>query len=853
MPRLHLTRLEDRAVPAVATWDGGGADAKWTTAANWAGDAAPQPNDDLVFPAGTAQLAPTNDFPAATAFGRISIRATGYLLAGNRVALGGGIALDHQLTTGGVTATVALPLTLTAPQTIAGSYTYDLALTGPIDLGATVLTVAPAGGTVRFTGVVSGTGGLTVGTGVGVSVVLLAAANTYTGPTTVLGSVLQVAGSVAGPVAVVGGQLIGNGRTGPVTVTAGSVQPSDGYATPTALLPGTLTTGDVSFAPNTYAFFGTADRGPAQLRVTGTVRLGGFLGAFTNAALPAGTVSTVIANDGTDPVVGTFDGLPEGAFAMDFQRISYRGGDGNDVTLTAVPNPAYAVAAGAGGRPQVNVYDRVGRLIRSFLAYDAGFRGGVRVATASLTDDGIPDVVTVPGPGGGPVVRVWDGLTGALVREFLAYDANFRGGLTVAAADIVLGGSGEIVTGVGPGGGPHVKVFDARGGLVTEFLAYATAFTGGVNVAAVAGTGDRYGTIPGQVVTAPGAGGGPDVRVYSVAPGYVRQLAAFAAYDLSFRGGVNVAYDPSHDAIVTAPGAGGGPVVRGFSTGGSLSYEFLAYDAGFRGGVTVAVRPANTSDAAIVTGPGAGGRPLALQYRTTDRTLAGRGTRSTRLPRRHLRRLTAFGSRRFAEAWTLLGVANRHMQGSVMPHLHLTRLETRLTPRSRRGTAAADDKWTTAANWIGDVAPQPNDDLVFPAGARQLVTTNDFAAGTAFGKITLTDIGYRLLGNAVALAGGIDAGGGDRRQRHDLRPAADADRRPDVYRRRQLHRLEFNGGLGGPGNLTAAGAGEFLVLGDNTLAGTITATGAQFTLNSTLAGPVRIAAGVFKANGGSAA
>jgi hypothetical protein len=53
-------------------------------------------------------------------------------------------------------------------------------------------------------------------------------------------------------------------------------------------------------------------------------------------------VLTIIANDGTDPVSGTFAGLPQGgmivhgAFAS---TISYTGGDGNDVTLTTVPLP----------------------------------------------------------------------------------------------------------------------------------------------------------------------------------------------------------------------------------------------------------------------------------------------------------------------------------------------------------------------------------------------------------------------------------------------------------------------------------------------------------------------------------
>ena len=57
---------------------------------------------------------------------------------------------------------------------------------------------------------------------------------------------------------------------------------------------------------------------------------------------------TLIDNDGTDPVVGTFAGLAEGATTLvggETFRITYRGGDGNNVMLTRVnANPGGAVS-----------------------------------------------------------------------------------------------------------------------------------------------------------------------------------------------------------------------------------------------------------------------------------------------------------------------------------------------------------------------------------------------------------------------------------------------------------------------------------------------------------------------------
>ncbi|MBK8001934.1 MAG: hypothetical protein IPK15_25350, partial [Verrucomicrobia bacterium] len=81
------------------------------------------------------------------------------------------------------------------------------------------------------------------------------------------------------------------------------------------------------------------------LSVTGTVTLAGatLSGLPSSAGLLFGaTESVLIQNDGADPVIGTFAGLPEGAFVETVSggltnRITYVGGDGNDVSLRSVP------------------------------------------------------------------------------------------------------------------------------------------------------------------------------------------------------------------------------------------------------------------------------------------------------------------------------------------------------------------------------------------------------------------------------------------------------------------------------------------------------------------------------------
>lgn len=267
--------------------------------------------------------------------------------------------------------------------------------------------------------------------------------------------------------------------------------------------------------------------------------------------------------------------------------------------------------ADADSPPLVRIIDPTTQVIRTqFLAFDAAFYGGVRVATGDVTGDGNPDLVVAAGPGGGPAVQVYDGQTGAVVASFFAFDPTFAGGVHVATGDVDGDGQAEIIAGAGSLGGPAVSVFDASGLRLASFFAYASDFRGGVRVAA----GDIDGDGTAEIITAPGQGGGPHVRTFHLAGGSAQPVGSFLAFDPGFTGGVYVAAgDVNGDGlaeVIASPGSGGGPLVGVFTVGGQPLSSFFAYDSSFRGGVRVAAADLSGDGIAeIITGAGPGGGP----------------------------------------------------------------------------------------------------------------------------------------------------------------------------------------------------------------------------------------------------
>ena len=226
---------------------------------------------------------------------------------------------------------------------------------GSVTFGANGhLNIGAAGGTSEFDGLMSGSGfigGYTVNK-LGIGTFAMMANNTYLNGTSVSAGKLFINGNQPqSPVNVSALATLGGvGTVGPITVN-GIITPGSGNGNSS----GILNSGNVTFSSTgkfTVGPDGTnAGTGYSQLNVTGTVSL-----ASASLQVVAGAVGavnsryTIINNDASDPEVGSFNGLPEGAMVTANNgakfTISYLGGSGNDVVLTQISLPPPPNATG---------------------------------------------------------------------------------------------------------------------------------------------------------------------------------------------------------------------------------------------------------------------------------------------------------------------------------------------------------------------------------------------------------------------------------------------------------------------------------------------------------------------------
>lgn len=362
-------------------WTGGGTDSNWLSAANWGG-MAPVAGNILEFK-GSAKKVSVNNFPAGTSFGGILFPqgnfSGGYQFSGNSITLTGDIVNM-------------------------GGYGPNTAQSGPMmDLPITLVgdrQVNTGDWDMTLSGVISGNGSLTkthgrdyingsYDGGVRIGDLYLTKVNSYSGATSITGgalvllnssetnlipasseiityhnAVLVVNGLQNGTIVLAPGQTLkGGGKVlGKTSVQAGaSIAP--GHSDHAIL----YQIGDLTMASGSalgIRFSGSSLGEYDQLDVAGALALGGAsldLSVHTAYTVQVSDQYVIVENDGTDIISGRFVAgvgstiaagtmLGEGDIVTTnflgsgySAKISYVGGDGNDVVLSVLPPPGSPV------------------------------------------------------------------------------------------------------------------------------------------------------------------------------------------------------------------------------------------------------------------------------------------------------------------------------------------------------------------------------------------------------------------------------------------------------------------------------------------------------------------------------
>src|SRR5437763_7472019 len=285
LPFLLLLALGGLASPSAAqtfTWTGA-QNANWGVSNNWAGGVAPSGAgaETLVFPAGAANLATNNTINTAS-FNSITIRGSGYTLSNKAITIGAGGLADSSVAG---TNTINMGLTFAATRTV---------------------TVSNAATTVTISGVVAGAGGLTKN---GAGTLVLSAANTYTGVTTINAGTISIAADAAlgtAPGVATPGKLVFGGGT--LRSTASFTLAGNRGISLTAA-------GAISTDPATTLTYGGIVAGAGSLTKLGT---GTLLLSAANTYTGTTTISVGTLRLGVTNAIGSASAVTEAASASSY-------------------------------------------------------------------------------------------------------------------------------------------------------------------------------------------------------------------------------------------------------------------------------------------------------------------------------------------------------------------------------------------------------------------------------------------------------------------------------------------------------------------------------------------------------
>lgn len=666
------------------TWTGGGTTNNWSDAGNWGGTA-PTSGDRLLFPEGAPRQVNLNDFAEGFVVDSITLQGGGWNLAGHGIALLNGFVFSGS----GTLNMVNLAVTLAQSQNWSTSRgPSDRTQLGLVNLGAFDLGLTGPAGLIRFAAPVSGSGGLTAGSGVGCE---LFAANTFAGALTLQNGSTAYVPNSAGLGDVAGATVLEDGATLNLTISGFS------SAEPFACSGGTIST----------AMNGPVLSGPITLSSGTTVVESGGSGQITLSGALSGP--------------GLLEKTGAGTVTMS-------GSSSNDHGGTTVSGGVLALQKTSAAALLRNVAVSGGGTLRQLGPFQIHSSCIVGLLDGSTFDlNGFPCAITTMEVHGANI------LTGTAAGTFIT-------------GNLIVGPSDYTTTISGPGGariGTDRNWFVHDGAAETDLIVTAPLESTGGGILSKTGPGHMVSTGVNTIPLIRIEEGSLELAGNSPASG-----AVLSGGTLYGQGRVaSLTLDPGEAAtsfiepglspgrftadVLHAPSGSGTLVVDINGPTAATGYDQIrinssaAMDAVDLSAIALSVRltPAYTP-------------PLGSTFRILDNDSAD--TAIVEFLGKPEGSMVTDGYVQFTISYA---------GGDAV----LTTTGYFGNDRTWTGEGA-NNLWSTPANWQGGTVPQPGDRVYFPAGAARLQNVNDLPAGRFFSGMGIFAPGYDISGNAITLS-----------------------------------------------------------------------------------------------------